>query len=66
MTARSPDASLGRLWSVSPVRVLWPLMWLTMLAFVVGLRMHASGAFNRPIDGILGIATDVLPPRCVG
>ncbi len=62
MTARSPLASIERHWSVSPVRVLWPLMWLTMLVFVVGLSMHGGGGFNRSIDGILGLATDALPP----
>lgn len=63
MTARSPQARLGRRWpAVSTVRVLWPLMWLTMLVFVTGLSAHGSGGFNRATDGVIGIATDILPP----
>jgi diguanylate cyclase (GGDEF)-like protein len=36
-------------------------MWLTLLAFVIGLSAHPSGGFNRFIDGGLGIASDSLP-----
>ena len=44
------------------------MLWLDV-AHAAGLRHRAercipSGGFNRSIDGVLGIATDFLPPPC--
>jgi diguanylate cyclase (GGDEF)-like protein len=49
------------MWLKRARTLMWVTMWVTLLAYAVGLLLHGRG-FEPFVDGWLGILTDALPP----